>query len=263
MELTTLAWCLALAAGVLIGFAKTGVPGTSLPAIAMMAVAFPDDTRRSVGVILLLVLTGDIPAVLYYRKHCQWGKILKLFPYVALGMVPAYFLLGWATGDRLRPILGVLVLGLLVLDFCRGHFKWEHLPHSQWFITLMGGLAGFATMVGNAAGPIMTIYCLALGFERHAFIGTFAWFFFIVNLVKVGPFVAQEMITIDSLLLGVKIIPMVLLGAALGVYALPRISQVWFNRHGQVSRRRGRHCAADAVTKHILLTVLKLPQAGQ
>ena len=230
MDLTTLAWCLALAAGVLIGFAKTGVPGTSLPAVAMMAMAFPDDTRKSVGMILLLVLTGDVPAVLYYRKHCDWSKILKLFPYVALGMVPAYFLLGWATGDRLRPILGVLILGLLVVDFFRKRFKWEHLPNSQWFAALMGGLAGFATMVGNAAGPIMTIYCLTLGFERHAFIGTFAWFFFIVNLTKVIPFISQGMITMETLQFGVQLIPMVLLGAAIGIYALPRISQVWFDR---------------------------------
>lgn len=230
MDFTTLAWCLALTAGVLIGFSKTGVPGTSLPAIAMMALALPGEEKKSVGIILLLVITGDVPAVLYYRKHCQWSKILKLFPYVAIGMVPAYFLLGWVTDERLRQILGLLILGLLIVDLCRQRLNLEHVPHSQWFAALMGGLAGFATMVGNAAGPIMTIYCLALGFERHAFIGTFAWFFFIVNLVKVGPFISRGMITLDTLQIGVQLIPMVLLGAVLGIYALPRIPQVWFDR---------------------------------
>ena len=230
MELTTLAWCLAIFSGVLIGFSKTGVPGTSLPAIAMMAMAFPDDTRQSVGVVLALVIAGDIPAVLYYRKHCDWSKILRLFPYVALGMVPAYFLLGWATNDRLRPILGGLILGLLVLDFCRERFQWNHLPHRHWFAILMGTLAGFATTIGNAAGPIMAIYCLTLGFHRHAFLGTFAWFFFIVNLTKVPIFAIREMITPETLLLGVELIPAVLFGATLGIYALPKIPQTWFNR---------------------------------
>lgn len=230
MDLTTFAWCLALTAGVLIGFSKTGVPGTALPGVAMMAMAFPDDTRKSVAVVLALVLTGDIPAVLYYRKHCDWSKIVKLFPYVALGMVPAYFLLDWARDDRLRPILGGLVFVLLLLELCRTRFKWDHLPHRQWFSALMGGLAGFTTMVGNAAGPIMSIYCLTLGFQRHAFIGTFAWFFFIVNLTKVPLLVIQGTATQETFLLGAKLIPAVLLGALLGIYALPRISQIWFDR---------------------------------
>jgi uncharacterized membrane protein YfcA len=196
----------------------------------MMAMAFPDDTRKSVGVVLALVVAGDVPAVLYYRKHCDWSKILRLFPYVALGMVPAYFLLGWATGDRLRPILGGLILGLLILDYARQRYEWNHLPHRHWFAMLMGVAAGFATTVGNAAGPIMSVYCLTLGFQRHAFIGTFAWFFLIVNLTKVPLFAIREMITPDTLLLGAELIPAVLLGAVLGIYALPRIPQVWFNR---------------------------------
>jgi len=45
-------------------------------------------------------------------------------------------------------------------------------------------LSGFASMIGNAAGPIFAIYLLALGFTKNNFIGANSWFFFMINLIK-------------------------------------------------------------------------------
>ena len=39
-------------------------------------------------------------------------------------------------------------------------------------------------MIGNAAVPILTIYLLYMGYEKNKFIGTAAWFFLVVNLIK-------------------------------------------------------------------------------
>src|SRR3712207_8501592 len=35
-------------------------------------------------------------------------------------------------------------------------------PRGMWFVATMGILAGFTTMVANAAGPIMVLYLLAM-----------------------------------------------------------------------------------------------------
>jgi hypothetical protein len=224
-----LSYFLAAAAAVLVGLSKTGLPGAAIPAVALMAQAFPDDAELSVGALLPVLLVGDVFAVAYYRRHAQWGKLLGLLPYVALGMAPGYLVLRAVEGNQLRPVLGTLVLLLFVLEACRRRFGWTRMPESRWFIAAMGALAGFGTMVGNAAGPVMTIYLVSRGLAKQQFVGTAAWFFFLVNLTKVLPYASQDMITPATLAVDLRVMPAVVLGVLAGIWLLPRIPQRWFD----------------------------------
>jgi hypothetical protein len=82
-------WLSALAA-LLVGFSKTGLPGAAIPAVALMAEAFREDTKLSVGAMLPILLVGDSFALAYYRRHAHWARLWELFPYVLAGMVPGY-----------------------------------------------------------------------------------------------------------------------------------------------------------------------------
>ena len=66
------------------------------------------------------------------------------------------------------------------------NFAVEH-PGIAWPFSW---LAGSTTMIANAAGPVMTIYLLACRLPKFEFVGTAAWFFFAINLLKV-PFSAS------------------------------------------------------------------------
>ena len=81
-------------------------------------------------------------------------------------------------------------------------------------------------MVGNAAGPIMSIYFLSMGFEKNKFIGTAAWFFLFVNVVKV-PFhiIFWKTINFDTLLFDLTLFPMILIGAIIGVWIVEKIPE--------------------------------------
>ena len=72
-------------------------------------------------------------------------------------------------------------------------------------------------MIGNSAGPIMSIYFLAMGLEKNRFIGTGAWFFLMVNLFKL-PFHIFIWETIDkkTFLFDLALIPAIVLGAFMG-----------------------------------------------
>ena len=59
-----------------------------------------------------MLLVGNVFAVAWYRQHADWGRLLRLLPYVLLGMLPGVFVL-WARGNRLRPVIGILVLAML------------------------------------------------------------------------------------------------------------------------------------------------------
>jgi hypothetical protein len=89
----------------------------------------------------------------------------------------------------------------------------------------MGVLAGFTTMVANAAGPVMILYLLAVGLPKLSFIGTGAWFFLLVNAFKVPFSVHLGLINGESLMLdAVLLLPMVP-GALLGPVIVRRMNQ--------------------------------------
>ena len=223
-------YVLATVAGLLMGLAKTGMPGASIPAIAIMAAAFSDNAAASVGAMLPVLLVADVFAVTYYRHHAQWHRLVGLFPCVVLGMIPGYLVLYVFEGNQLRPVLGILVLSLFALELARRRYGWYKMPNSRWFAIVLGVLAGFATMVGNAAGPVMALYLVACGLDKEKLVGTCAWFFFILNLAKVVPFWSQGMLTSDVLRTSLQISPVAICGAVLGVVLLPRISQTLFDR---------------------------------
>jgi uncharacterized protein len=225
-------WLFALLTGasaLLIGLSKTGLPGVSIPGILLMTEAYPDDARASVAAILPVLLTADVFAVMWFRRHADWGRLLRLMPYVVAGMIPGVVVLLMLDGNKLRPVIGVLVLGMLVIEIGRQWFDWEHLPHRWWFTAGAGILAGFTTFVANAAMPVMTIYLVSQDFDKHKFIGTAAWLFLILNVSKAPAYFAMGMVTPSMLWWGAALAPVTILGALLGVYVLSRIPQRFFD----------------------------------
>ncbi|HID21183.1 MAG TPA: sulfite exporter TauE/SafE family protein [Planctomycetaceae bacterium] len=222
-----LAW--GAAAALLVGFSKTGVPGAAIPAVALMAEAFRSDTRLSVGAMLPVLLVGDAFAILFYRRHAQWNRLGELAPFVALGMVPGYIVLGTVDSDALRMLLGMIVLVLLGLHLLSRRWGTDFLANHSGFGPAAGLVAGFGTAVGNAAGPVMSIYLVSRKLDKHQFMGTAAWFFAIVNLSKVPVFGGMGLITTETLRLDGLVVPVVVAGAFLGAAVLKRIPQLAFD----------------------------------
>ena len=85
-------------------------------------------------------------------------------------------------------------------------------------------------MVANAGGPVMSMYFLASRFSVKEFLGTAAWFFAIVNLIKVPFSVGLGLITVPGLLLDLVLVPAVVGGALFGLWFADRLDQVLFER---------------------------------
>jgi uncharacterized membrane protein YfcA len=73
-------------------------------------------------------------------------------------------------------------------------------------------------MIGNAAGPVMSLYLLSIHLPKNKFIGTAAWFFLIINVIKV-PFhvFSWHTITLQTLMVDIAGIPVILLGVFIGI----------------------------------------------
>lgn len=229
MDFPPSAILLGVVAALLVGFSKTGMPGAGIPAVALVAEVFRENTKLSVGAVLPLLLLGDLFAIAYYRRHADWKRLLALCPYVVAGMLPAYLVLGLVDDDLLRVAIGILILVLLLLHVVRQRYGFQQLSERWWFTAVTGVLAGFATTVSNAAGPVMGIYLVSQHADKQRFLGTSAWFFFLVNVSKIPGYTALGMMTRRTLTFDVFLVPVVAAGALLGARILKRIPQAVFD----------------------------------
>jgi hypothetical protein len=189
--------------------------------------------RESTGALLPLLLCGDVFGVVFFRKHASWPQLWRLFAWVIAGVVAGYFALGWFDNAQVRRMIGVVLLVMVALHWWRRRQQYDlaaRLPHSMWFTALMGILAGFTTMVANAAGPVMVLYLLAVGLPKLVFIGTSAWFFMLVNAFKVPFSVKLGLITPDSLRMDAILVLAMVPGALLGPRILNHINQRTFEK---------------------------------
>lgn len=221
-------WAILIASAFAIGVSKTGLPGVGILVVPLLANAFP--AKASVGLLLPILIFADLFAVGYYRHHGQWKHLVKLLPWAIAGIGLGYIILSKIDSQTLKPLIGLIVLGMLGIRL-RSILKNDpdHLPQHWSFAALMGLLAGATTMMANAAGPVMVLYLLSMHFPKQKFIGTAAWFFFIVNWIKVPLMTNLDMITATSLKMDALVFPAVVFGALTGIWLLKRIPQQLFN----------------------------------
>ncbi|HXQ80534.1 MAG TPA: sulfite exporter TauE/SafE family protein [Opitutaceae bacterium] len=220
-------WCLAALGALLVGVSKTGITGLSLIFVSVFAAIMP--ARRSTGLVLPLLMLGDVVAVLSYRRHAQWRHVWRLLPWAGAGVVIGYLALGRMDERQTRFAIGAIVLGLAILYIVRrlrrGGDREEHAP---WFAPAIGILAGFTTLVANAAGPLTVIYMLAMRLPKMEYMGTTAVFFLLLNFFKMPFMIGLGLITRESLVVSLALAPAVLAGTWLGKWLLRWINQRTF-----------------------------------
>ncbi|TAH49405.1 MAG: sulfite exporter TauE/SafE family protein [Chloroflexota bacterium] len=233
-DLAWWAWAIAILGALLIGISKTGVAGLGVFAVALYALIFP--ARASTGIVLPILLVGDIVAVAHYRRDAVWSHLLRLLPWTGLGVVLGYFALGSLDSAQVGRLIGIILLIITGLQFWRMRSAraveqaGETLQHKLWLAALVGILAGFFTMVSNASGPIMIIYFLAMGLPKIEFMGTSAWYYLIMNSAKVPFSYNLGLITPESLVFDAFMAPFVIVGGLLGYQLLKRINQQLFEQ---------------------------------
>jgi hypothetical protein len=225
-ELSAWQWVLILVGAYLAGISKTGLAGAGVLTVAIYANILP--AKSSTGIILPMLIVADVVAVAAYRRHAVWRQLWRLFPWVAAGVVAGYMLLGRFDDALVRKVIGGILIGMVILHAWRKYRGAAEVPATGWFVGVTGLVAGFTTMMANAAGPIMTLYMLAIGLPKMEFLGTGAWFFLVINLFKV-PFSAQlGLITAETLKFNALLIPAIWLGTWTGKALVPRLNQQWF-----------------------------------
>ncbi len=226
-------WILSVACAIMIGMAKTGIQGIGTLVVPLMAFIFGG--MPSSGLVLPMLVMADIFGVVYYHRNAEWKTVFKVLPWSLAGIFIGLITGINISGEQFKHLIGILVIISLVVMVwleMRKSKNGNNVPHKAWFAIPFGTAGGFSTMIGNAAGPIMSVYLLSMNLNKNTFIGTAAWFFFIVNVVKL-PLQIWGWHNITSKTLGFNLIllPAIAFGAFAGiriVKVIPENGYRWF-----------------------------------
>ncbi len=220
-----------LALGALsIGLNKGGLTGLGILFVLFFASVL--DARASTGLVLPLLIVGDVCAIVVYRRVVAWPVFFRLLPPTLAGVVLGYYAFNLVSPRAFGPLIGWIVMSLAAVQVVRETqgTRLDQLFHSRAFGIGMGVLTGLTTMVANAAGPVANLYFLSIRLAKMNLIGTAAWFFFAVNCCKL-PFSAHlGLINRESLHLTVMLAPFVLAGFVGGKYLAAIMPQKVFER---------------------------------
>ncbi len=219
-------WALAILAALIVGISKAGIGGLGMLAVVIFSHLMP--AKQATGMVLPLLCIGDFIGAATYRQHANWKHIRRLFPWTAAGVVLGYFALDLVNERQAQVLIGTIVLSLVAMHLIRRRFSGHEAEHGSWFPPTIGVLAGFTTLVANAAGPLMAIYMLAMRLPKMDFVGTGAVFFLLLNFFKVPFMIHLGLINSASFSFNLLLAPIVIAGAWFGRKLVMKIDQRTF-----------------------------------
>ncbi len=229
IELSVFQWSLAVLAAFILGCAKAGLKGLTVVIVTMMALVF--GAKSSTGILLILLVVGDISAVIYYKKHVNWNLFLRVVPSMVAGVLIGVWLGGLMSETVFKYGLATLIFISLFMMLWLDMKSDKKVPESKFLAYGMGLVAGFATMIGNLAGAFVNVFFLSMRIPKQTFIGTAAWIFFVINLFKI-PFhiFSWKTIQAETLQINLVLIPAVLLGFWVGLKIVNLFSEKGYRR---------------------------------
>ncbi|MGW4857500.1 sulfite exporter TauE/SafE family protein [Kocuria palustris] len=237
-ELGAASWVLLGLGAAIVGVSKTALPGAATVAVGLFALVLP--AKESTAALLLLLLVGDAMALWVYRRSPDVAVLLRLIPSVLLGIGLGALFFWLVDGVTVQRSIGVVLLLLAILsvlqrrtarrrsDSPEEEAPLDHAP-SRLVGAGYGSLGGFTTMVANAGGPVMSLYFLSMRMPVVTFLGTAAWFFAVVNLIKLPFSLGLGLVSSATLATDLVLAPLVLIGGGFGAAIAPRIPQRVFD----------------------------------
>jgi uncharacterized membrane protein YfcA len=218
-------WAVWLALGLCVGLSKAGFNGITTVIVPFVALIF--GAKESTGLTLPLLCFADIIAAIYYNRHTQWKFIFKLLPWTLAGFGLALLVDSLVPVQAFKYLMGGCILGgLVVMIWNDRRGKDKPAPSAWWFAAFFGIAGGFSTTIGNIAGPIMAVYLLAMKLPKNSFVGTSAWFYLIVNYLKLPIQIFMwKNITMETVMFDLTLIPVIIIGAMVGILLVKKISE--------------------------------------
>ncbi|MDP9137652.1 MAG: sulfite exporter TauE/SafE family protein [Pseudomonadota bacterium] len=177
---------LAVAAAMVVGLSKGGVPVVGMLGVPILALAI--SPVQAAAVLLPIYVITDMFGLWVYRRNFDRRNLAILLPAAVFGVA-----VGWATATLVSERAVTLMVGVIGMAYCLDHWRGKGgkaLPRQADVPRglVWGALAGFTSFVSHAGAPPFQWYVLPQWLDKMTYVGTTTIFFAIVNIVKLFPY---------------------------------------------------------------------------
>jgi uncharacterized membrane protein YfcA len=223
-------WIIYFLCAMLIGMSKTGIPNIGTLAIPLFAMLF--GAKYSTGIVLILLCFADLVAIIYYRKAFLWSEVRKLLPMALTGLVIGLILGNYIDDKTFKIIISIcILLSVAIILWTEKGTGFDRIVKNKWYSPVFGFIMGFFTMIGNAAGPALSVYMLSKKLDKITFTATAAWFIMILNFTKIPlQLFVWHNLSWQGVILNLIALPFILLGGFIGIKILQVIPEKRFRQ---------------------------------
>lgn len=222
-----LIWALVIAA-FCTGVSKAGFSGVSYISVFLLADAF--GAKASIGIALPMLIMADLIVFPTFRKYGDWASVWQFMWPALIGLVAAVYLLSQFSNETMRAVIGVIIISMVLMQVLKKIFPagFKRMAHSSGFGVAAGVSGGVATVLANAAGPIMQLFLLSRDVPKMQIMGVSARFFLVINLLKLPLNAGLNLMTWQTLMWNFAMLPVIALGVWLGRRMLDKVPQKAF-----------------------------------
>ena len=208
---------------------KAGLKGIGI--LVVILLAFVYEAKASTGILLPMLIIADIIAVVYYRRAVQWDYLKRFLPWMIVGVLFGTYVGKGMPEEIFKKGMATIILISVLIMFAWERYDKSKIPDTLWFIGSMGFAAGFTTMIGNLAGAFSNIFFLASRIPKIEFIGTAAWLFFFINLLKLPFHIwSWKTIDLDTLYINLTLVPGIIVGFYIGLKIVDKFKEHQFRK---------------------------------
>ena len=211
-----------LAAGVVKGTTGFGFALVATPLLLLLW-----EPKTLVPVFIPLSIVADTFIVMQTWRQVEWGKVLPLVVTGVVGVPLGTYVLLVAPSETLRiAVAGIaLTVATLVLLGITVPIRRERIASG-----VTGFLSGLLSTSTTMSGPPVVLLMINQGWNRQTFRACLGMFFFVLQLFAIASLTLAGSLTLQTLAVSAILWPSVIVGSALALLILPRISQRVFMR---------------------------------
>ncbi len=214
-------------AALMVGVAKGGLNGIGPLITLLVASAVP--TTVAIGVLLPLLMIGDVVALWAHWQKWDTAILRRLLPGATVGVVVASFFLQSVSETALQRVLVVVTLGFVVYRLAEPRLRVTAFEPKPWHGVAAGATAGITSTAAHVGGPPVAMYLLAERVPPRTFVASSAALFFLINWFKVPGYLAAGLFERNLLTTMAPAALLIPPGVLLGRWIVTKLDQRTFD----------------------------------
>lgn len=199
--------------------------GFGLATVPILIIFLPPKVVVPMVTIVSILLTVII--LIESRKHVEMRRILPLMISGVIGLPVGTYILKVVDANIMRIVIGIIIIAFAA-TFWTG-YRWK-VKHEKIVFAPIGFISGLLGNSTSLSGPPVILFFTNQGIPKKVFRANIIAYFTVLNFVAVPLFALNGLVTRQVLQYALILLPMMLLGAYVGVKLVKKVDEKLFSR---------------------------------